>query len=1688
MTKAKKITLVLAIILLPVICMFGIFSLQKKDDLYDTTLLVTDGVVNLVSGEFYGTNVYDSESGFEFLDTVKESYGFKSAKETFIFDKIVESSTCSIFKYIQIKNGIEVYGRGLSVVTDFNHRVLSISGNYKSTNAEIYNVDLEKIKEEVIENINIDEIYSLKLVVYNQNEEVDNLSLLINCLHNNNMVDMIVDATTFEIYQMASSSSNMNSLTGYSKVDDKTFEKLNSDGEKVRVNIETWQNNFSSNQVYVFADSSKSLYMCYMADGKTINDSNFFEFVTLDSADNFTLDDQSVIDAYGNLIECYNYYASGVLGTTITGLKNEAGKPVKLYAVVHAKEKLDKSYDNAAYWLPYTTSSYAYFLFGDGGNYTSEFSGSLDIVGHEYQHGITAGICNLEYLNEAGAINEAISDIFGAIIEGHDISSNEFWLMGEDVMDTYNFKKFAAIRDMKNPKNDKLLPVCDPKDVTKEIQYPTHIDEMYPLCLEEDCNHDYDDYGGVHINSNILTYATYKMYSYAPSIFTTEVIGKLWYNTLTRLSKTSTFADFRIQMLSSASALGYSEETIELINRGFADVGIMGDGVIFDVYFYENEEDANNGENLITSQVGVYNTNITLPSPGVSQDNKVFYYWTDYEGNKYFAGDEFKIPYQDTVLWAVYVDASNMNGWDVTIQGSGTDVDPYLIYSATELVYLSYLLTQTSTYSTYASAEYQLMSDIYLNDVEFMGLGTSEQYPFSGSFSGSNHSIYGLNLSAQTGDYAGFFGVLTGSVYNLGIEIDSSYSSTTSNTTYTGAIAGKCTGGISNCYSRLSIKTNGTVGGLVGLLSHPYGNNVISNSYSEGNLSGQVVGGLVGDAVCNKPSGLNVILSSYIGNCYSIGNLQGNIVGGIAGRANGFYFVNCMVTSEISYIDTASDKILGGVVGILMNEPVNGAEEGSNACAAGILSCKVASNIAISDTAGMLIGQLFSVSDNGKVIIENNTVKVCDVTKDVGNYSNLNDTQKINLVYESSKFSRDGVFEGAFDFDNPDFYTNVNNWSITRSVSLYNLESIWSVSKNKQMPKIVSYEFWISYAAESFSGGRGTVANPYQIGSAEELARLAALLSSNKYYSYSEASYILTNDIDLSGKIWTGIGFSIDKHSVDTNKSTGEITYYGFNGSFDGNGHTITGMNAVSVYSVYEDEKDENYYYVYEYGSALFGLVSTTYYKQSTYNSSVNNVIIKDLNMENVSVSGAYAAAVVSKALCSTNISNVKVHSGNINGSYVAGGIISVAGDSSYFAYTPSNITISGVLNNARIAGRIVGGIVGVSGNISFYQQAGSAQLSLSVINSVNRGKLLGFGDEIYGCSYDDETGDIITYYHQTILGGVIGLISNATTNLINNIFVGNIEVYTNGTAGGLIGATSYEQYNSTGEINIISSHNKLTGTIIFKFASGEYSYIGNYLGAVLSNALSSTIINDNNTISNLNVNLVGKAEEEYSSNIITIYSAGEVNLSSAYDYDNLSYYSVEASNFDSAHSWSEKNIENMLIRVVFLDHDNTAVGSPHYLEYGSIITDDIVPTEVLLRESDAKYHYTHNGWNYNNGEVLRANKIVYANYDKELRSYNVVYKLSDGTVIKSINQDYGTKISQEVKAPAKTGNFFIGYEFSHWKFTGSSVTGEMEGIAIYDIVIGKDFLTILVIGVAILFVISIIVKNVKKRKQQSQQ
>ncbi len=152
--------------------------------------------------------------------------------------------------------------------------------------------------------------------------------------------------------------------------------------------------------------------------------------------------DQMAQDIHWTMQEIYDYFY-----TAHNGLESYDGNNHPINAYVHCYIYTGVSYtkNNACY-----SQSFGGFFFGDGGS-TVKRMAALDIVSHEYGHGITKSFTGLSNsYPEQRAMNEGFSDIWAAAIENAIAPNKSCWKMGEEVI---NVNGSDCIRNLEDPES-----------------------------------------------------------------------------------------------------------------------------------------------------------------------------------------------------------------------------------------------------------------------------------------------------------------------------------------------------------------------------------------------------------------------------------------------------------------------------------------------------------------------------------------------------------------------------------------------------------------------------------------------------------------------------------------------------------------------------------------------------------------------------------------------------------------------------------------------------------------------------------------------------------------------------------------------------------------------------------------------------------------------------------------------------------------------------------------------------------------------------------------------------------------------------------------------------------------------------------------------------------------------------------
>jgi Zn-dependent metalloprotease len=250
-------------------------------------------------------------------------------------------------------------------------------------------------------------------------------------------------------------------------------------------------------------------------------------------------DDVAVNEAYDGLGDTYAFYWDQFKRDSI----DDQGMP--LHGWVH----YGRDYDNA-FW------DGEEMVFGDGKMF-DRFTKSLDVIGHELTHGVTEHEAGLQYLNQSGALNESVSDVFGSLVKQYKLgqaADQADWLIGADLVKPGFPGK--ALRSM-----------AEPGTAWDGDDQPWHMDGYVQTM---------SDNGGVHTNSGIPNKAFAEL-SLALGGPAWEKAGRIWYETLRdpQVRANATFREFAGRTAAAARQLyGAGSDEANAVTACWDGVGV----------------------------------------------------------------------------------------------------------------------------------------------------------------------------------------------------------------------------------------------------------------------------------------------------------------------------------------------------------------------------------------------------------------------------------------------------------------------------------------------------------------------------------------------------------------------------------------------------------------------------------------------------------------------------------------------------------------------------------------------------------------------------------------------------------------------------------------------------------------------------------------------------------------------------------------------------------------------------------------------------------------------------------------------------------------------------------------------------------------------------------------------------------
>jgi hypothetical protein len=199
-----------------------------------------------------------------------------------------------------------------------------------------------------------------------------------------------------------------------------------------------------------------------------------------------------------------------------------------------------RDYDNA-FW------DGSQLVFGDGdGQIFERFTKPMDVMAHEFTHGVTQFTIGLAYQDQPGALNESISDVFASMAKQRTLDQSAAeadWLIAEGLFKPGINAK--ALRSMKEPGT-----AYDDPQIGRDLQVGSMAD--------------YVEIGGA----------------------SWEKAGQVWYDTLVngQLSSQAGFESFAHATVSSAARLFTNDPSIaEKVRGAWVEVGVLAGAAPADV-------------------------------------------------------------------------------------------------------------------------------------------------------------------------------------------------------------------------------------------------------------------------------------------------------------------------------------------------------------------------------------------------------------------------------------------------------------------------------------------------------------------------------------------------------------------------------------------------------------------------------------------------------------------------------------------------------------------------------------------------------------------------------------------------------------------------------------------------------------------------------------------------------------------------------------------------------------------------------------------------------------------------------------------------------------------------------------------------------------------------------------------------
>lgn len=514
----------------------------------DLTTASDENYINFTDG-FTESKVTDEKSALKAVEDIAPEIGITDVEKEL---KVASVNTVGGDKYYRMQQyyeGYPVYGRTVVLAANGDGQTSALTSNTKTikeidiktaASEESIKNSIENYYEEEI--IFIDKITKDKLYIYDlEKNSVPRLVYVISVVTVTGAYNTIIDADSSKV------------ITTHSTLfyDQKQF-KYN--GQEVERSFYASAEDGTNQMTYISDTGTKiNVFIPKSTEKYTWYNDNAADLVTWKDGES---PDKSAVDAISNMIASYKFYKD------VFGIDSFDGEKSTINTYVHVMGYQDyegedhRMINNAFHWYSPNGTVFAFTKrYNDSGNEINEYSANLDVVAHEYTHGIESHISGMIYRGESGAIMEAYSDIFGEMVEDYSndgvLDNDCNWILGD--------------RNMINP-----------------------ISKGYPDCYKGenwvDTTQYNNDHGGVHTNNTVLSHAVYLMSNGINGTpgkkISNDQLAELWFRGLQLLQSDATFRQCANAILSSAQQMfqndpkNFTVEKLECVQEAFNKVGI----------------------------------------------------------------------------------------------------------------------------------------------------------------------------------------------------------------------------------------------------------------------------------------------------------------------------------------------------------------------------------------------------------------------------------------------------------------------------------------------------------------------------------------------------------------------------------------------------------------------------------------------------------------------------------------------------------------------------------------------------------------------------------------------------------------------------------------------------------------------------------------------------------------------------------------------------------------------------------------------------------------------------------------------------------------------------------------------------------------------------------------------------------